>query len=142
MSHAWRLSLLLMAVLCLAYRSAWSQGPASASAASAPALTLRIVFVSSQDEAQRVVERVRAGENVAVLAKTLSIDPTANDGGLIGPIDPSTLRPELRDALQGRHAGDIAPIITIPTGFAIVQIVSEHAREESWNAGPLAHASR
>jgi parvulin-like peptidyl-prolyl isomerase len=44
-----------------------------------------------------------------VIAKTLSIDPTADDGGLIGPIDPATLRPELRDALRGRHAGDITP---------------------------------
>src|SRR5262245_32948607 len=93
-----RLSLLLIVLVCVAYRPAATQAPSPS-----PSLSIRIIVVNSADEAQRIAERVRAGENFAVLAKTLSIDPSANDGGLIGPVDPSTLRPELRDALQGRR---------------------------------------
>jgi tetratricopeptide (TPR) repeat protein len=121
MSHVWRFMFALMALCGLAYSPMFSQRASG----SGPALTLRIIVVSSNEDAQRVVARVRSGENFAVLAKTLSIDPSADDGGLLGALDPSTLRPELRAALQGLGPGDITPVVAVPAGFAIVQIVSE-----------------
>ena len=47
---------------------------------------------------QRLMERVRSGADFAALARTESIDPSAVDGGLLGRIAISTLRPDLQTA--------------------------------------------
>ena len=52
-------------------------------------------------EADKALAELKSGADFAVLARLNSTDPTAGEGGLMGVIDPSTLRPELRDALRG-----------------------------------------
>ena len=101
---------------------------ALSSQAPAAAVTVRLVVVGSADEAARIAARALAGENMAALARTYSTDPTAPDGGLLGPLDPATLRPELRDALRGLRPGQITPVVRIATGFAVLQIVDDPGR--------------
>ncbi len=59
------------------------------------------------------------------MAKAKSTDPSADDGGFMGKLDPATLRPELRDALQGLGPGQLTGVIKIPAGYAILQILPE-----------------
>src|SRR3970282_1543108 len=68
-------------------------------------VTFRIIVVSSEDRAGQVAERLRQGANFATLAQTESLDPSASQGGLIGPIALSELRAELRDALRDLPQG-------------------------------------
>ncbi len=44
------------------------------------------MVVGSREQAQRLLERVRSGEDFATLARAESIDPSAADGGLLGRI--------------------------------------------------------
>jgi PPIC-type PPIASE domain len=55
--------------------------------------TLRILVASSREQAQRLLERVRGGEDFATLARVESIDPSAPDGGLLGRIAISASTP-------------------------------------------------
>jgi hypothetical protein len=73
-------------------------------------LQLQIIVVNSQTEAQSVLNRLQHGESFAALAKQLSKDNTAPDGGFMGEVDPSTLRPEIAGALKGLAPGQITPI--------------------------------
>lgn len=84
---------------------------------------LRIIVVESESQAEGVLRRLRNGEDFAQLAKAVSIDPTASDGGYMGAIDPSTLRSELRDALKGLTAGQITGVIHTHSGYAILKII-------------------
>ena len=86
---------------------------------------LRIIVVSSPTEAQQILDRLAKGEDFAALAKAKSTDPTADGGGFMGKLDPASLRPELRDALQGLSPGQLTGVIKIPAGYAILQIVPE-----------------
>src|SRR5208282_1466593 len=86
-------------------------------------VTLRIIVVSSAEAAQHVVDRLQKGEDFAALAKQESIDATSNEGGLMGKLNLSMLRPELRDALQGVKVGQISPVVRTPLGFAVMKIV-------------------
>src|SRR5256886_993563 len=43
----------------------------------------------------------------------------------MGRLDPASLRPELRDALQGLSPGQLTGVIKIPSGYAILQIMPE-----------------
>jgi parvulin-like peptidyl-prolyl isomerase len=58
---------------------------------------LLIIVVDSSTQADKVLQRLKNGEDFAALAKELSIDPTASDGGSMGRVNPAALRAELRD---------------------------------------------
>jgi len=88
---------------------------------------LRIIVVSSASEAEQILERLRRGEDFATLAHQKSIDPSADSGGSLGHVDPSTLRAELRDALNSVGADHLAGPVKIPTGYAIFRVESTGA---------------
>jgi tetratricopeptide (TPR) repeat protein len=100
--------------------------------------TLRIMVVGAREQAQRLVERVRGGEDFATLARAESVDPSAADGGLLGRIAISTLRPDLQAALRGLDAGQMTPIVQIPTGFAFIRV--EHDSNQLAATKPLSQA--
>jgi hypothetical protein len=90
-----------------------------------------IIVVATETEAAQVIAQVKNGEDFGALARTKSTDPTANDSGYMGVIDPAKLRTELRDALRGVQAGQISGIAKIPSGYAILKVLNEQPR-----AGP------
>ena len=92
---------------------------------SSKVLELRIIVVSSADRAQSILDRLNKGENFADLARSQSIDTTAADSGSMGAVAPSSLRPELRQAVAGLSPGQISPIVQIPIGFAILKVEAE-----------------
>jgi len=99
----------------------WSSGDLRAQTPSAPAIGLRIIVVGTEEEAQRILDRLGKGEDFGVLAKEKSIDPSAEDGGDMGKVELSSLRAELRLALGALKPGQISSPIRIPTGFAILK---------------------
>ncbi|HVW12001.1 MAG TPA: FG-GAP-like repeat-containing protein [Bryobacteraceae bacterium] len=84
---------------------------------------LSIIVVASEAEANQVAAQLKAGADFGALAKKQSTDPTANDSGYMGVLDPANLRPELRDALHGVAPGQISGIAQIPTGYAILKVL-------------------
>jgi tetratricopeptide (TPR) repeat protein len=91
----------------------------------ANALAVRLMVLNSADEAQAIVVRLKAGDDFAVLAREKSVDATSVDGGFLGKIDPNSLRAELRDALRGVEPGQVSKIVRIPSGYAVLQVMTE-----------------
>lgn len=71
---------------------------------------LQIIVVSSQTDAQAVLNRLQHGADFASMAKELSIDSIAADGGDMGQVDSASLRPEIREALRGIAPGQLTTI--------------------------------
>jgi len=94
---------------------------------SSNSMSLSVIVVDSKSTAEQVLARLKKGDDFAAVAKELSIDATANDGGLIGTLDPNRLRIELRVALHGIAPGQITEVVQIPEGFAILKILPEGA---------------
>ena len=90
---------------------------------SADAPALRIIVVSSAAEADKILEKLKGGADFARLARQKSSDATSIDGGLLGAVDPSSLRSELRVAIHGLKPGQFSKPIRIPTGFAILEVL-------------------
>ncbi|HEU4692042.1 MAG TPA: FG-GAP-like repeat-containing protein, partial [Vicinamibacterales bacterium] len=111
--------LLAFTVLLFAVTTTGGQAPKT------DTLTLRIIVVESQEDARMVQTRLARGEDFADLARTLSVDPSSRDGGMIGTVGISTLRPELQDVLQNVGIGHLSPITRVPLGFAILEVVSD-----------------
>jgi FG-GAP-like repeat/ASPIC and UnbV/PPIC-type PPIASE domain len=99
---------------------------------------LRIIVVDSAAEADRVLARLKRGEDFAAIAKEISIDPNAGNGGYIGRVDPTSLRAELRDGLKGVAPGQLSAVIHIPSGYAIMQVQSV---SDEQHANPAAKQS-
>ncbi len=87
------------------------------------AVPLRLIVVGSAAEAAAIRQRLQGGADFAVLARENSLDATSVDGGLLGTVDPATLRGELRAAIQGLGAGQLSPVFQLPSGFAIVKVL-------------------
>src|SRR3954466_6852053 len=88
------------------------------------AIPIRILVLNSAAEAARVRAEIEKGADFAVLAREKSVDATSLDGGLLGKVDPSTLREELRTALRGLAPGQISPVFRMPSGFAVVKVLA------------------
>jgi tetratricopeptide (TPR) repeat protein len=97
-------------------------------------LTLRIIVVSSPEQAQKILDELRNGEDFTTLARMDSIDSKASDGGYLGHVSLSALRPELRKALVGVAPGHTSPIVKSPLGFAILKVEAEPAPASSSSA--------
>jgi len=117
--------------------------PPSPNANPAP-IPLRIIVVSSLTQAQQVLDRLKKGEDFAVLAKEKSIDATASSGGYMGPIAPAMLRTELKDAVAGVAPGQLSSIAHIPEGYAILKVLPADtvAEMESSNRNRLTALSQ
>jgi hypothetical protein len=89
------------------------------------AIPVRMILATSAEDAQAILDRLKAGDDFAVLAREKSVDPTSADGGFLGKIDPTSLRAELRDALRGLQPGQLSKIVKLPSGYAVLQTMTE-----------------
>ncbi len=87
------------------------------------AVALRLIVLNSADEAAKIHSELEKGADFAVLAREKSVDATAVDGGMLGKVDPSTLREEMRTAIRGLAPGQISPVFRLPSGFAIAKVL-------------------
>jgi hypothetical protein len=85
---------------------------------------LQVIVVDTETKAQEVLLRLKKGEDFAELAKEVSIDPYSGNGGNVGEVDPTVLRPELREALATMRAGEVSGIIKVPTGYVILKVLA------------------
>jgi tetratricopeptide (TPR) repeat protein len=94
-------------------------------AGSGDTVGVRVLVVDSADEAARILGQLKGGADFGALAREKSTDATSVDGGFLGQVDPATLRPELRDALHDLRPGELSRIVKLPSGYAILKVVTE-----------------
>src|SRR4030095_983130 len=95
--------------ICLLGAWEWEVGRWKLSAAQstpgAEQILFRLIIVSTADKAAQVLEQLKGGADFSKLAQTESLDPSASQGGLIGPIGLSELRADLQAALRTLPVG-------------------------------------
>jgi hypothetical protein len=100
-----------------------------------PAITLRMLTATSRESAERLLVRLAAGESFVTLATTESTAPTAAEGGWLGRLPLSQLRPEIRQAINGLQPGQITGVVQLPTGFAIFRVEADEPPTSSGSVG-------
>jgi hypothetical protein len=136
-SRRWLLAFVLIA-LCLTSRGLLSQSlPDASKSDSSGTVGLQIIVVDSAEEAERILKQLKSGADFGTVAKEKSLDPTAPGGGYLGTMDVTGLRPELQEGLKGLQIGQITAAIKIPTGYAILKVISktEPANVNLWVDG-------
>jgi peptidyl-prolyl cis-trans isomerase C len=81
----------------------------------------RHILLRTQEDAEKVLTRLKAGEDFGQLAKDFSIDlPGALEGGTMGIIEKGTILPELEKVLFTLNKGDFSDIVASKYGFHIL----------------------
>jgi tetratricopeptide (TPR) repeat protein len=91
---------------------------------------LRLIEVPSEAEAAGIRAQVQSGASFEALAKAHSVHASANDGGYLGLIQLTDLKPELQRALNGLAPGDISVVTPLDGEFALFQRLS--MEEVNW----------
>src|SRR5689334_5619850 len=105
--------------------------PLPAQETSGVRVSLQVIVVDTESKAQEALERLKRGAKFADVAMGLSIDPNASSGGYVGEADASSLRPELRVAVESLEPGQVSAIVKVPTGFVIVKLLSRKQEQKA-----------
>ncbi|NNE69726.1 MAG: peptidylprolyl isomerase, partial [Rhodothermales bacterium] len=86
-------------------------------------MTARHLRANSPEEAQRLAERLEAGETFEDLAPEVFADPVlASNGGLVGTFGFDEMDPAFEDAAFRLRVGDVSEPIQTAQGFSIIKL--------------------
>ena len=90
---------------------------------SPPKAEARHILLRSREEAEKVTERLRNGEDFTQLAKECSIDlPMALEGGSMGTIEKGRTLPALEKELFTLNVGEISDIVKTRYGYHVLTV--------------------
>jgi parvulin-like peptidyl-prolyl isomerase len=95
----------------------------------AASITYRMLVVNAPTDAEddvisRVNAALAAGDAFADVTRRFSIDRFAEDGGVRGPLEPTALRAEIREALQAMETGEVKGPIALDAHMIWLQLES------------------
>jgi parvulin-like peptidyl-prolyl isomerase len=83
---------------------------------------LNEVLLATRDEAEEILRRVQAGENIEMLAREHSIRPDIGErGGRFSPIRRGEFG-ALGEAVYETGSGEVGPIVETPLGFSVFKV--------------------
>ncbi|MCX5781891.1 MAG: peptidylprolyl isomerase, partial [Elusimicrobia bacterium] len=89
-------------------------------------ITAKHILLNTVEEAKKVLERIKSGEDFSKLARELSKDSvSAGKGGLIGPFKKGDLVPEFEKAVFPLKINEVSDVIKTQFGYHIIKKVSE-----------------
>ncbi|MBW1999164.1 MAG: peptidyl-prolyl cis-trans isomerase [Deltaproteobacteria bacterium] len=97
---------------------------------------LRHILTNDREEAEGARQRLIAGEDMAALAREISMAPEAQDGGMIGWVYEGELEEAMGKAVSALEAGQISPVVKTSYGYHIFQVLER--RKEGYMSLPEA----
>jgi peptidyl-prolyl cis-trans isomerase SurA len=81
-----------------------------------------VEVASAQEDGERVLQRLRAGEDFAAVAREVSRGPSAADGGDLGWLRRGTVQRSLEDAIFVLQDGQFSDLVRAGPGLHIVKV--------------------
>ena len=84
----------------------------------------RQIVCPTRKQARQLHARIRAGENLADLAREYSVGPEAENGGEVGWIPKGVMDETLDKTLFSMAPGDVSPVTKGVSGYHILEVIS------------------
>jgi peptidyl-prolyl cis-trans isomerase SurA len=88
-------------------------------------------YVQARETAERLRERVVAGESFETLAGEFSVDPSARKGGDLGYFKKGQLDPRFEAAVFGAGPGQVAEVVQTRFGFHVIKVTDIRGDSEA-----------
>jgi arylsulfatase A-like enzyme/parvulin-like peptidyl-prolyl isomerase len=95
--------------------------PAAPASAGQGTVHLRLMRVTARSKAEDVLRQLAGGASFDELARSVSEDASAPQGGDLGLVRLTDLAPPLRQAAEALGPGQVSGVIEIPGGYAILR---------------------
>jgi len=82
-----------------------------------------------QEKADKIRQRLVAGESFDKLVAEASDAPSKANAGLIGPLNMNDLSPDLQKLIESMKAGDLSPVVRNSRGYQILKLESSTPTE-------------
>lgn len=83
----------------------------------------RVILVKTREDAEKILERLKKGDDFSQLAKEFSLDlPSASKGGSMGLVEKERVFPEIKKVLFSLKEGEISPAVQTKYGFNIFTV--------------------
>jgi arylsulfatase A-like enzyme/tetratricopeptide (TPR) repeat protein len=89
--------------------------------AASGSLHVRLLRVADRATVEAAARRLATGEDFAAVARAVSVDASAAQGGDLGAVDPAELAEPLRSALAALSPGQVSAILETAAGYVILK---------------------
>lgn len=101
------------------------------------------ILVGTRSEAEKVLERLKKGEQFATVAKEVSLDPMSKDaGGNIGFIETGVLSAEVESVVFALKEGELSPVLETDEGYMIFKCTQVLSSEDADSKQAVNEAKR
>ena len=83
-------------------------------------MRVRHILVKTEIEAQEILNKLKAGEDFATLARTYSIDPSKKNGGSTGFFSQGDFHPDFEAVVMKLKPNEISGIVKTPLGYHVI----------------------
>ena len=112
-----------------------SGGPLIVEQANVRHILIKLSEITSENESRQkligIKERLENGTKFEDMAKQYSEDPSSNNGGNLGWINPGDTMPEFEKAIKQLNINQISDPIKTPFGFHLIQLLERRSQDMS-----------
>ena len=87
----------------------------------------RQVVTRTKDEAEKILQRLKNGEDLDALARAYSVAPEAENGGVVGWVAQGELEESMEKVIFSLPVGRISPVVRTPYGYHIFEVLSKRS---------------
>ena len=87
-------------------------------------MRVRHILVKTEPEAQEILNKLKAGEDFAALARSYSIDPSKENGGSTGFFSKGDLHPDFEAAVMKLKPNEVSGVVKTPLGYHVIMRVN------------------
>lgn len=88
------------------------------------------ILVNTIEDAESIIEELKTGEGFEKVARSRSLDPTAQNGGDIGYFPKGQLMPEFEQACSQLKVGETSGVVRTSLGYHIIKLTDRRAPTE------------